>query len=377
MDELSATITERRRQTRNSIYRCIYDECAPISKQELSLKLSLSLPTVHQNITELLNAGLIQPGRMLQSTGGRPAQGYVIVEDARFSVGISITNNRFRLLAADLRLREITYKKIKHEDFRSIADMGKALAEELEIFLDENKLDRDLLLGVGVAVPAVIDNMREEIIMSPNLRMNNVSYRQLLEPIAYDTYIENDATSGGFAESFSHPEIKNMAYLSIEDGVGGAIMIDGARYVGANHRSGEFGHMCVEPNGRVCQCGKTGCLETYCSAARITKELGIAPEEFFEGIDGGNESYKALWGNMLSYLAIGINNVRMALDCDVVLGGFLTQYMEPYMAEIRRLSLACSTFDSDAEFVRLCCHPRRAVTLGVALHFVRRFIDNI
>lgn len=66
-------------------------------------------------------------------------------------------------------------------------------------------------------------------------------------------YIENDATSGGYAEWFTHWQGRDIAYLLLETGVGGAILVNGGQYQGVNHRSGEFGHMCVEPGGLPCK----------------------------------------------------------------------------------------------------------------------------
>ena len=64
MAEVSAldqTISARRRQTRSSIYRYLYEAGVPCSKQQIAAALGLSLPTVYQNLTELAAAGLILP----------------------------------------------------------------------------------------------------------------------------------------------------------------------------------------------------------------------------------------------------------------------------------------------------------------------------
>ena len=67
----------------------------------------------------------------------------------------------------------------------------------------------------------------------------------------------------------------------------------------------------------------------------------------------------------------------MALDCDVVLGGFLSQYMTAFLPELRRRTAALNTFEDNADYIDLCLYPRRAVMLGVALHFIREFIETI
>ena len=75
MAEVSAldqTISARRRQTRSSIYRYLYEAGVPCSKQQIAAALGLSLPTVYQNLTELAAAGLIGEAGMQPSSGGRP-----------------------------------------------------------------------------------------------------------------------------------------------------------------------------------------------------------------------------------------------------------------------------------------------------------------
>jgi predicted NBD/HSP70 family sugar kinase len=135
--------------------------------------------------------------------------------------------------------------------------------------------------------------------------------------------------------------------------------------------------MCVEPNGLLCNCGKKGCLEAYCSTLRISTNIGITLDEFFEGIQKGNLNYKALWDDVLEHLAIGINNIHMALDCDVILGGILSQYLEPYMPELTWRIAEKDTFEDNTEYVKLCHYPCRADTMGVALHYINEYIENI
>ena len=113
MKDLKMPVTERRRLTRNSIYNLIYESETPPSKQEIAQQLKLSLPTVHQNITELLNAGLIRVGQVQKSTGGRRPVGYCVVSDLKFAVGISITADKLRFLASDLKQEELAYQKIE------------------------------------------------------------------------------------------------------------------------------------------------------------------------------------------------------------------------------------------------------------------------
>ena len=131
MKELEPTITERRRLTRNSIYQLIFRSKEPVSKQEIANSLGYSLPTVHQNISELMDAGLICVGTVKQSTGGRPPVGYEICPDVKFSVGASITANHLRFLACNLKQEEIAYRSINVTNFDVETVGGAQIKDEL------------------------------------------------------------------------------------------------------------------------------------------------------------------------------------------------------------------------------------------------------
>ena len=372
--EKNTGISGRRRMTRSAIYRYLYEAKGFCSRQQLARDLELSLPTVYQNLTELMDMGLVQFSGEQQSTGGRKASGLSIVPDARVAVGVSITDRHLRLAAADLRMRELGYRKTATGP---IDALSSSLCRELEHFLDEFSIDRERLLGVGIALPAIIDHENRFLRYAPTLSLRDVSLESLTKHIPYPTFVENDANSGGYIEWFSRRSDKSMAYFSLENGVGGAVLMNGAPWLGENRRGGEFGHMCVEPCGLRCTCGKQGCLEAYCSARRISDDLGITLDEFFAGLEREVPEYVYLWHDVLRHLAIGISNIRMALDCNIVLGGLLTEYLPPYMDILKRYVTALDSFSADADYVHLSALPRNTVPLGAALHFIDQFLKTL
>lgn len=371
-----SAVPERRRQTRRAIYRHIYDAPEVCTKQSLARDLFLSLPTIYQHLSELIEAGLVDYSGEQYATGGRRAAGLTAVAAARFAVGASITENRLRLVAADLRLGELAYRSVPYELTSHLDDYGDFLNRELERFLDEERLDRTRLLGVGVSLPGVLSSGGGRLILAPTLRLREVALEGLTGTIPYPIYIENDATGGGYAEWFLRRGQQNMAYLSLENGVGGAVLTGSGSYAGDNRRSGEFGHMCVEPGGLPCKCGQRGCLEAYCSASRIGSELDVPLEEFFADLEC-KPAYMALWLDMLHHLAVGIHNIRMVLDCDVVLGGYLSEYLPPYLPLLRQYVQESDPFADGADFVQLSVLRSHTVPLGAALHFIREFLENI
>ena len=127
----------------------------------------------------------------------------------------------------------------------------------------------------------------------------------------------------------------------------------------------------------MCICGKRGCLEAYISAFRYTSYLGITRDEFFEGLGAGKKEYEDLWNEVLDYLSIGISNLRLAFDCDIILGGFVSRYLEPWLPALKERIVERSPFESDADFVKLGRYPTKAGMMGVAWHFVQEFIEKI
>lgn len=380
MKTLEPTVTERRRKTRNRVFRYIYNSDEPVSKQAMSLDLNLSLPTIHHNVSELLEAGLIKAGETQLSTGGRPPVGYLVENDIRFSIGVSITTNHIRFLASDLKLQSLAEKSIRKDGIVA-ADFGNEIKKELALFIEENSLNKNRILGVGITIPGVLDRDEDTVLLSPSMKLKNISLKSLRESLEpYPVYIENDGNCAGYAEwlAMSPKERKNgFVYLLLENGVGGTFFVNGKSYSGVNHRSGEFGHMCVHPDGLQCNCGKRGCLEAYCSAMRFTIDIGKTIEEFFDLVHKGDPASAALWDDVLKHLAIGISNIRMIFDCDVVLGGFVSEYLKEYMPDLKKYVMERNSFGEDAEFVRLGRFPRKAGMMGIAWHFASEYIEKI
>ena len=373
---VSYNTAELRRQNRNRVFRYIYSSETPVSKQDVAQSLSLSLPTVGQNLRELLDAGLLELQGTFDSTGGRKPKAIGVTANFKFAVGIMISNRHIHIACIDLRAHQVCDQAI-FKPFTGDETYCKELGQILEDFLDENNIDRSRLLGVGIALPGVPDEEHNCVELSPAVSCRELDLRLLKKYIAYPCFLENDANAGGVAEWWNSNSDTTMVYLSVQKGVGGAVLLDGVNYMGQHLHSGEFGHMCIVPNGLQCRCGKKGCLEAYCSTARFSDDLGITREEFFAGMESGNKEYAALWDDYLAHLAYGIYNIHMVLDCPVVLGGVLAQFIEPYMDDLRRRIIDISTFETDASYLQFSKYRKWTSCVGVALHFISEFLDTI
>lgn len=362
---------------RSNIYHTLYESETFCSKQMLAAKCGISMPTLYQNLNELMEEGLVQYSGEEKSTGGRRAQGLDIIPDARLSVGISVSEHRLRFVLTDLRLCELAYRTTPFDFVASLSEETSSLPGLLEEFLDEHQVDRNKLLGVGITIPGLITQDHSRIHMAPTLDLKDVPLEVLTRDIPYPVNVENDASASGFAEYFVRGGSSNLAYFSLEYGIGGAVVIGGHPYAGDNAQSGEFGHLCIEPGGLRCNCGKYGCLEAYASPKRIEDKFGISLEEFFHGVEQHRHEYEALLYDMLRHLAIAVNDVHMILDCDVILGGLFSEYLQPYLPLLRDYVRAGNPFTQNADFVQLSVLRHHITPLGAALYYVREFVSNI
>lgn len=367
---------ELRRQNRNRVFRYIYASETPVTKQDVAQSLNLSLPTVGQNLKELQEVGLLETQGTFDSTGGRKPRAIGVASGVKCSVGIMLSLYHIHIVCIDLRAKVIAQQAVTRT-FENTDAYYQDIASVLENFLDAHEIDRARLLGVGIALPGIPDPETGIISTSRTLANYDITLEDLTRYIPYPCFVENDANAGGVAEWWNHQEHENMVYLFVQRGVGGAVLMDGVRYMGRHHHSGEFGHMCIVPGGQRCLCGRRGCLEAYCSTARISTDLGISREEFFEGLESGNAEYQKIWSDYLDHLAIGINNIHMVLDCDIVLGGVLAHFMAPYLEDLRFRLKNISSFETNGDFLKLSRYLSWSTCVGVALHFISDFIESI
>nr|WP_317322996.1 ROK family protein [uncultured Flavonifractor sp.] len=361
---------------RRRIYQYVYQSQKPVTKQEIAGALELSLPTVSNNLNSFLEEGLLAYSGTQASTGGRKPRTVALVADARFSVGISIMDDTLRMAVIDIRAQELGYQKIRKK-FSHTPDYYRDVANLLETFLDRLGLDRQRLLGLGITVPGIVDAERERLVFAPTLDLRDIPLCEITAAFsAYPVRVDNDANASGYAEAWARRENRNLVYLSLERGVGGAILMGERPYTGDNGRSGEFGHICVVPNGRPCRCGKRGCLEAYCSTSRLSDDLGITLEEFFSMLKSGNQQIALTWEQYRGHLTDGLAIIRMGMDCDIVLGGMLAAYLDEHLDQIRQEVCEKTLFDQDGRFLILDYFKSHSACVGVALHDIDCFLSS-
>ena len=129
--------------------------------------------------------------------------------------------------------------------------------------------------AVGVGVPGLVNPQTGRVVISSDLP--SVVREDLREALGQATglpvALDNDANAGAMGEyaAGAGRGSRNMFYVTIGTGIGGALILDGRLWRGASGFAGEFGHITIDPEGVECACGNVGCLETVASAPNIVR----------------------------------------------------------------------------------------------------------
>lgn len=180
------------------------------------------------------------------------------------------------------------------------------------------------------------------------------------QEFARPVVLENDATAGALGEyRFGAGRgSTTMLFLTISTGIGGGAVVEGRLHRGAAGNGGEFGHLIVHSGGRLCLCGRHGCLEAYASgssiAARTADALPLFPgrstlagithpgaEDVAREAGAGDQLARQLWDETTAALGSALTTLVNLFEPDtVVLGGGVTrsgeQLLRPVRAQVAR-----------------------------------------
>jgi glucokinase len=129
--------------------------------------------------------------------------------------------------------------------------------------------------AIGIGIPGLVNRQTDRIFMSPELPsiLRGDFRAEITDAAGLRVELENDANAAAYGEYLmgAGRGSRDMFYITIGDGIGGALILDGKLWLGAAGFAGEFGHITIDPEGVQCVCGNIGCLETVASAPNIVR----------------------------------------------------------------------------------------------------------
>jgi N-acetylglucosamine repressor len=254
----------------------------------------LTPPAITALANELLGEGLLEEFGVetAKSAVGRRRMQIRLVNDARLAIGVEIGVKQ--IIAG---LVDLSGKMIKKETVLLTGKDPETVVRQTGQLI--NSLLRPMaqkVIGIGVAATGLVDGEAGIINNSPNLGWKNIKIKAILEkeigkPVAVDNNVrlmalgENTFFNGWDKAS-------RLILIHVGYGIGCGIILNGQLYYGNSFGAGELGHTIVLPDGPLCSCGKSGCLETLASGRAIAAA-------YAQKKNLGNAGYSEVWNEMV------------------------------------------------------------------------------
>ena len=245
-------------------------ERQPISRADLARHMKMTRGVVSVLAQELITQGLIYEGATGEAARGRkPTFLHVRTKD-RLAVAVDVRFSKTYLMLCDFSGRQLGIEI--YDTVFSIPEFVKDLGVRIRKMLKGQGADA-ICEGIGVVVPGMVDQRTGRILNAPALGWTGVNIRdRIVAATGFSVQVENSARACALAQLWlergdSRPH--NFAYVTISDGVGVGIVINGELLRGHDHIAGEFGHLPLNVDGPRCMCGARGCWEAYTSNLAI------------------------------------------------------------------------------------------------------------
>ncbi len=307
----------------------------------------------------------------------------------KLAIGIDIGGTKIAAGVVDEDGRILARLKRETPTIEPLAVID-AIAEITEEFRREHHIT-----AVGIGAAGFVDATQSTVLFAPHLAWRNEPLRDsVARRTGLPVMVDNDANASGWAEwRFGAAQGEaDLVLITLGTGIGGAIVIDGQPYRGKFGVAGEFGHMQVVPDGRLCECGNHGCWEQYASGRVLTRRGRAAAADGtdigkamladaggdIERIEGSFVSRYADEGNAEAiewiadvgdWLGVGIANLAAALDPGMfVIGGGVSDagdlLIEPAKAAYSR-TLTGRGYRAEARIARAHLGPEAGL-IGAA-----------
>jgi transcriptional regulator/sugar kinase len=253
---------------RNIIRLCITDGAYSLS--DLSKELCTSIPTITKLVGELMDEGFLEDLGKQATSGGRKPSIYGLNPNAGYFVGADVRRHHVSLAVTDFKGQPVEY----HEDIPFILDNSEKSVRSLCDLIKENisksGIPQEKIMSYGINLSGRV-NHETGYCFSYFLGEDRPLATALQECLGKNVHIENDSRAMCYGEylcGVGNNE-KNMLFLNVSWGLGMGMILDGKLHFGKSGFSGEIGHFPLLDNEQICQCGKTGCLETGASGSAV------------------------------------------------------------------------------------------------------------
>lgn len=301
-----------------------------VSRAEISKKTGLSRSTVSLLVGDLLEMGMVEEIGNGESIGGRRPILLHIKPEGRLICAIHVDDGgQIQAVTENLLGNEVKHSSAVVLKAEELAPTLICLVNELV----ENQIER--IVCIILALPGIIST-DGCILSAVNLGWKSVPVSSELAKVFPVPVLAENATGLAAYGEFDarNLETRNLVYLRIGAAVGAGIVTNNQLHQGLRGSEAEIGHMVIDLNGKVCKCGRRGCLETKVSRAAVfemvheiapavLQSFPVSPDNIFEWLTGEDTAEQEYAQDILrqiaQYVAVGIINVLNLIGTDAII----------------------------------------------------------
>jgi predicted NBD/HSP70 family sugar kinase len=298
----------------------------PISRAEVARRSGLQRSTISAITDQLINEKWLVEGPVGELSRGRKPRLLQLNYGRAGILGINVRPNESTIALSDLNGQFMAIESFR--TIRESAQFRTDLIRRAKQFISSRP--HITCEGVGVSLPGTVDPDTQRLLFAPNLGWRDVDLRTPLEhAVGLPVMVSNAANACALGELWfanGGPPAQNLVAVTVAEGIGTGIVVNGELIVGANGAAGEFGHISIEPEGISCPCGNRGCWERYASndaavafyAEHARGRRRISFEQLLAISNDGDALARKSLERMGKYLGLGIAMVVTALAPQVV-----------------------------------------------------------
>src|SRR5690554_484691 len=314
------------------------------SRSQLTRLTQISPATISRIIAELLEQGIVYEGKQAKSTGGRKAVYLHLDYTKLYIVSVQLLRDRTAVAVHNLKGELLHKRPIAPAGF-SPEELLPEVYNQIELILTHSGINRDHILGVGVAISGVVDSTNGVMVRSVNLDWEDIPVAQVLgEMLDLPIFVANDANAAALAELWfgQCQDCDSLLYLKTDTGAGVGLVVARNLVSGQHWLAGEVGHLPVIPGGRKCRCGRHDCLEAYVYLADVLQHYEertgrrITKEQFVELAANQDPAAEQLVAETVQAISQAVCSWAVLLDLDkIVVGGIWGQMKSEVLAHIQ------------------------------------------
>ena len=351
------------------ILHCIREN-ERISRINIAKTTGLSQASVTSITAQLLSEGLLLEKEAGKSMGGRRPVMLALNPEGAYAVGVYLSIRQVSVVLVNLEANIISDYSLPLQPIQYTPEaISDKIVQAVQASIWEADYSRGQIAGIGIAIPGLVDSASGILRFLPNYQWKEVHLRDMVgQRMDHSIYIENSANVLAVSEQWfgEGRGIDNFIVVTLENGVGLGIVINGQVYRGQRGIAGEFGHTIAEPDGPLCRCGLKGCLEAIVGTTAIVnaaktavkekKWLPKSPdkitiEEVIEAAKKGNPVLQKIYARAGWVLGMGISNLKRTFNpAKIIISGSGVGagklIFDPMFAALNQYKSPKTTYDS-------------------------------